>query len=84
MLLTAALMLMTVLNVHPGNQPWLAVKLSLLVVYVVLGSFALKRARTPRARLACFIAALAVFLSIVTIARTRDPLGPLAPVLRPA
>jgi uncharacterized membrane protein SirB2 len=83
-LLTAALMLMTVLNVHPGNQPWLAVKLSLLVVYVVLGSFALKRARTPRARLACFIAALAVFLSIVTIARTRDPLGPLAPVLRPA
>jgi uncharacterized membrane protein SirB2 len=83
-LLTAALMLMSVLHVNPGNQPWLAAKLSLLVVYVVLGSFALKRARTPRARLACFIAALAVFLSIVTIARTRDPLGPLAPVLRPA
>lgn len=83
-LLTAGMMLMAALHMHPGNQPWLAAKLSLLVVYVVLGSYALKRARSPRARLACFIAALAVFLTIVTIARTHDPLGPLAPLLRGA
>jgi uncharacterized membrane protein SirB2 len=80
-LLAAALMLMAALHVHPGNQPWLAAKLGLLVVYVVLGSYALKRARSPRAQLACFIAALVVFLAIATIARTHDPLGPLAPLL---
>ena len=31
-LLTAALMLMAALNVHPGNQPWLAAKVSLLEI----------------------------------------------------
>jgi uncharacterized membrane protein SirB2 len=81
-LLSAGTMLMAALHVHPGNQMWLAAKLSLLGVYIVLGSFALKRARSPRARLACFIAALVVFLTIITIARTHDPLGPLAPLLR--
>jgi uncharacterized membrane protein SirB2 len=77
-LLTAGLMLMAALHVHPGNQKWLAAKLSLLVIYILLGSFALKRVRSPRARAACFVAALVVFLTIVTIARTHDPLGPFA------
>ena len=33
----------------------------LLVLYVVLGSFALKRARTPQGRVLCYVAALAVY-----------------------
>ena len=51
-LLTAALMLLTALKLNPFVVPWLAVKLALLVVYVVLGSLALKRARSRRARAA--------------------------------
>jgi uncharacterized membrane protein SirB2 len=74
-LLTAALMLMSMLRIHPGNQPWLAMKLSLLVLYIVLGSFALRRATTQRVRLVCFLAALAVFLQIVGIALAHDPHG---------
>jgi len=74
-LLTAALMLMTVLHQYPFAQLWLTVKIALVVLYVILGSFALKRGRTPRARLACLIAALLVYGMIVSIAWTHDPLG---------
>lgn len=71
-LLTAALMLMSMLRIHPGNQSWLAMKLSLLVLYIVLGSFALRRVATPGLRLVCFLAAMMVFLQIVGIALAHD------------
>ncbi len=74
-LLTAALMLVTVLHQYPFVQAWLTVKVLLLVVYVVLGSFALKRGATRTARLYCFLAALAVYLFIASVARAHDTLG---------
>lgn len=46
-----------------------------LAVYFVLGTFALRRARTPRSRALCLAAALAVYLFIVSIARAHHPLG---------
>ena len=76
-LLTAALMLATILRQYPFAQPWLTAKVTLLVAYIVLGSFALKRGRTRAVRAACWIAALVVYAAIYRIARTRDPLGPL-------
>ena len=54
---------------------WLTFKGALLVVYVVLGTLALKRAATPRARIPCFIAALAVYTTMPGIARAHHPLG---------
>lgn len=77
-LLTAALMLVTILHQYPFVQAWLTVKVLLLAVYIVLGTFALKRARTRGARITCYVAALAVFLCIVSVARAHDPLGFLA------
>lgn len=77
-LLTAALMLATVLHQYPFVHGWLTAKVGLLVVYVLLGTFALKRGRTPRARAICFVAALVVYLFIATIARAHHPLGFLA------
>lgn len=74
-LLTAALMLLTILPGALFANGWLAAKLVLLVVYVVLGTLALKRGRTPRMRLAAWIAALAVFCFVYTIARTHHPAG---------
>ena len=74
-LLTAALMLATILRQYPFVNAWLTVKVLLLVVYVVLGSFALKRGATAAMRLYCFLAALAVYLLIVSVARAHDPLG---------
>lgn len=80
-LLTAAMMLLTILPGALYANGWLAAKLSLLVVYVILGSFALKRARTRRARAVFYAAALATFGAIYTIARAHHPLGLLAPLL---
>ena len=76
-LLTAALMLMSIVHQYPFVHTWLTMKMLLLVIYIVLGGLALRRARTRAQRLMCFCAALAVYLCIVNIARTRDPLGPL-------
>jgi uncharacterized membrane protein SirB2 len=80
-LLTAALMLATLLHQYPFVHAWLTAKVCLLVVYIVLGSLALKRARTRQARAWCYAAALAVFLSIVGIARAHHPLGMFARLL---
>jgi uncharacterized membrane protein SirB2 len=74
-LLTAALMLLSSLPAAVFANHWLSAKLVLLVVYVVLGSFALKRARSVRMRVACWVAALAVYVVMLGIARTHQPLG---------
>jgi uncharacterized membrane protein SirB2 len=76
-LLTAALMLTTILRQYPFVQAWLTAKVLLLVVYIVLGVFALRRGRTRAVRATCFVAAAAVFLFIVSIARAHNPLGAL-------
>lgn len=77
-LLTAALMLLSVLQLNPFTQPWLASKIGLLIVYIVLGSYALKRGRSLHTRLICFLAALAIYALIYGIARAHHPLAWLA------
>lgn len=79
-LLTAALMLIAVLPAAVFDNQWLTVKLTLLVIYIVLGSLALKRGRSARVRGVCYVAALALFAAVVGIARTHQPLGWLAGV----
>jgi len=74
-LLTAALMLITILHQYPFVQAWLTVKVLLLVVYIVLGVFALRRGRTWRIRAICYLAALVVFASIIGVALAHNPLG---------
>jgi uncharacterized membrane protein SirB2 len=77
-LLAAAIALTTIIHQYPFVQAWLTVKVLLLVVYIVLGVFALRRGRTRAIRAACFGAAMLVFLFIVTVARAHDPLGAFA------
>lgn len=74
-LLTAALMLVTILHQYPFVQAWLTVKVLLLIVYIVLGVFALRRARTRARRAGFFVAALAVFAFIIGVAIVHDPRG---------
>ncbi|MGI9245237.1 MAG: SirB2 family protein [Steroidobacteraceae bacterium] len=79
LLLTAALMLTSVIHQYPFQAPWLTMKVILLVVYVVLGSIALKRGRTRRARIVAFAAALLTVGFLFSVARAHHPLGLLAP-----
>ncbi len=74
-LLTAALMLMTIVQQFPFVHHWLTVKVLLLVAYMVLGKFALKRAKSRPARLGFFVTAVAVFVFIISVARSHDPFG---------
>lgn len=74
-LLTAALMLFQLLPGGMFANGWLTAKLCLLVAYIVLGSFALKRGRTRGVRAGCYVVAIAVYLSMLSIARLHHPLG---------
>ena len=74
-LLTAALMLVTILPHGMFANGWLTAKLVLVFAYVVLGVLAMRRGRTRRIRAACYIAALAAFGLVVGIARMHQPLG---------
>ena len=74
-LLSAALMLLAVLPSALFANGWLWAKLGLLVAYIVLGSFALRRGATRTVRRACFIAALLLYGAMFTIARAHHPLG---------
>ena len=74
-LLTAGSLLWAALQIHPLEQTWLGVKLVLLVVYIGLGTMALQRARTTRARVAWTLASLACFGFMVLVALAHEPLG---------
>lgn len=80
-LLSAAVLLLAMLRLNPFVEPWLAAKLALLPAYVVLGVMALRRARSPASRVAWFVAALACFGMMVSIARAHHPLGFLRPLV---
>jgi uncharacterized membrane protein SirB2 len=75
LLLAAGIALWTMLQLNPMREQWLGVKLALLVLYIVLGSWALRRAGTTAARAAFFVAALTVFATMFSIGWTRHPLG---------
>lgn len=81
-LLTSALMLVGILHQYPLVHGWLTMKVMLLVPYIVLGVFALRRARSWRSRLLSYIGALLVFACIVSVARSHHPLGALANVMQ--
>jgi uncharacterized membrane protein SirB2 len=74
-LLTAALMLVTMLPPAVFTNHWLTAKLALLVLYVALGSYALKRGKTTRIRTACFVMALLTYICMFGIARKHNPWG---------
>lgn len=76
-LLTAALMLFTLLPKELFANGWLATKIVLLLVYIGVGTVALKRTRSPRARALAYLAALATFAFIYSVARVHHPLGAL-------
>jgi uncharacterized membrane protein SirB2 len=76
-LLTAALMLTTIIRQYPFVDGWLTMKVLLLVIYIVLGYRAL-RGQRARARWASLIGAALVYCFIISVARAHSPLGPFA------
>lgn len=71
-LLAAAIGLLVVGQIHPLDAPWLLAKIGALLVYIGLGTVALKRGRTRGVRLGAWLAALTVLLYIVSVALTKQ------------
>ena len=61
------------LSISPHAHPWLAVKLVAIVVYIVIGSVALKRGRSYRQRVLALILSLLVLAYIFAVALHHDP-----------
>jgi uncharacterized membrane protein SirB2 len=81
-LLASAILLLTILPGAALANHWLAVKLALVASYVVFGTLALRRARTAAMRRICFAIACLIYATILDVALTHDPLGPLRLLLR--
>ncbi len=73
-LLTAALMLTTIIQQFPFADGWLTMKVVLLVLYIVLGYSAL-RGRNLKVRWASLAGAALFYGLIVTVARSHSPFG---------
>jgi uncharacterized membrane protein SirB2 len=74
LLLGSALIMAWLSGQYPFAQNWLTAKLIGLVAYVLCGTMALKRGKTPRQRLVFLVLALTAFAYIVSVALTRSPL----------
>jgi len=73
-LLGSAVAMALMIRQYPFVSGWLTAKLLALLLYIVIGSIALKRGRTLKQRVAAWLAAQAVFFYIVAVALTRNPL----------
>lgn len=73
-LLGSAITLAAMLDISPLAAPWLMAKIIALLLYILLGSIALKHGKTPRTRLLAWLTAQAVFFYIVLTALSHDPL----------
>ncbi len=63
------------LAINPLGEPWLVAKLVGLLVYIGLGTVALKRGSTIEIRLVAFVLAIAVFAYITGVALAKSPLS---------
>ena len=56
------------------QMPWLLAKIIALLVYIVLGSLALRPGRSQSVRVSAWLAAIITFAYIVSVALTKTPL----------
>jgi uncharacterized membrane protein SirB2 len=77
-LLAAALSLAFMSEQYPFVAGWVTAKVLGVFAYIILGALALRDASTLRMRIVCWLAAMAVFGWIVSVALTRNPAGFLA------
>ena len=74
LLLGSAIALTFTIDQYPLTDTWLSAKVTALLVYISLGFIALKFGRTPIIRLSAWLCAQGVFIYIVAVAVSHDPL----------
>jgi uncharacterized membrane protein SirB2 len=74
LLLLAGVTLWLMLHLNPVRDTWLGTKLLLLLVYIAVGTFAMK-GNSRLVQGASYGCAIAVYLFIASVAVTHDPFG---------
>lgn len=74
LLLASALALAFTIDQYPFVDAWLTAKFFALLLYIGLGSVALKHGRNKATRISAWLAAQAVFVYIVLVAVNHNPL----------
>jgi len=67
-LLVSGITLAIILHQYPGTHTWLTAKLLALLLYIVLGTIALKRGKTKTIRILAWLGALITFFYLITVA----------------
>lgn len=79
LLLILGIWLAVMMKYNPlGNSPWLAAKIIGVVLYIIVGTIAIKRGKTAQQRLIATIASIAIFAYIYGAAVAKSPLSWLA------
>ena len=73
-LLASAIWLCFILSQYPFVNAWLTFKVIGVVLYIVFGLFALKKAKTKLSKWGFFVAALVVLMATAMVAVTKQPL----------
>ncbi|MEJ2115177.1 MAG: SirB2 family protein, partial [Gammaproteobacteria bacterium] len=73
-LLLSAIALVIVTLQYPGPTTWINAKIAALLLYIILGSIALKRGKTKQIRIISGVLALLTFAYIVMVAMSKNPL----------
>lgn len=73
-LLGTGVALAVTLGLSPGSTPWLLAKIVALVIYIGLGVLAFKHP-LPQIRKVLWLVALVVFAFMVSVAKSKSPLG---------
>ncbi|SFI39976.1 Uncharacterized membrane protein SirB2 [Collimonas sp. OK307] len=75
LLLVSALIMVIWSGQYPFVQNWLTAKILAVFAYIAIGTIALKRGKTKTVRVYAFIAALAIFAYIASVAVTKQVLA---------
>jgi uncharacterized membrane protein SirB2 len=72
-LLASAITLAWQLGFSPLSSPWLAAKIIALLIYIAIGTVALKHGKTKHIRIVAWVTAQLVFIYIASVAVTHNP-----------
>ncbi len=75
LLLSSGITLMVMTVQYPTTHPWIAIKLTALIFYILFGTIALNRVNHYKVQVIAFIMAMATILFMYGVARTHHPLG---------
>jgi len=76
--LLSGIAMIALLSLNPFTQSWLVAKFIGLIIYILLGTIAIKRGPTLEIRIVAFVAALSTFAYIAGVAIFKSPVSWLA------